>query len=354
MEISLFDYNLPEDLIAQEPSKKRKDSRLLVYHYQKDLIEDRFFYEIIDYFKKGDILVLNNTKVYPARLLGKINGKDAEIVVLKIIDSHHFEIMGKPTKKMKIGEKFILETGEEIIFKNIIKDSPIGATRLCYSEFDIRELLYSKGHVPLPPYIKRKDKDEDKILYQTVFAQKEGSVAAPTAGLHFTEDLLHRLREKGVDILYITLHVGVGTFRPVKTSDVTKHRMHYEEYFVSKDVAKKLTKAKMENRRIIATGTTVVRTLETIYDKENKTFSYGHGHTNLYIYPPYKIESIDALITNFHLPKSTLLMLIAAFLDDSIDIPKEKTHWYKIYSHAIEKKYRFYSYGDATFLIKRE
>lgn len=347
MDIEEFSYLLPENLIASFPSEKRDNSRLLVF--DKEKISDKIFSSIVDYFEKGDVLVLNNTKVIPARLLGTIKGKEAELLFVKYSQGQRdcFEAIGQPARIMKAGTVFVTENGEEITILEVIKDSKFGSIRLCKFDGDVDNLFETSGHIPLPPYIERKDEEEDKKRYQTVYAKEKGSVAAPTAGLHFTEELIDKLKKKGVEIVFVTLHANIGTFRPVKGKNIEEHKMHYEEIDVSQETVAVLNNAKRENKRVIACGTTVVRTLESVYN--NNTFSAFRGETNLYIYPPKKIESVDALITNFHLPGSTLLMMIASFLGD---IKKENSNWYKIYSHAVNEKYRFFSYGDAMFLIR--
>ncbi len=347
MNIEEFKYELPEELIAQFPASNRGESKLLIYNNTQKTIEDSVFYNIDNSFNEGDLLVFNNTKVIPARLHGKIDNKNGELLVLKIIDNHIFETMGKPTKKMNIGERFILESGEEIEFTDVINDSQIGATRRCYYSGNIYDLLDNVGHMPLPPYITREDEGADKLRYQPVFANIEGAVAAPTASLHFTDEILEKLKAKKVDFAFVTLHVGVGTFRPVQVENLEEHKMHLEEFIVEEETAKKLNNAKQNNQRIIACGTTVLRTLETIYN--NGKYESGKGGTDIFIYPPRKVNSVDGLITNFHLPASTLLMMIASLLGDET---RENSNWYKVYSHAIKNRYRFFSYGDAMLLLK--
>jgi len=347
MNIEEFRYELPEELIAQYPSKERGESKLLVYKNNDNSIEDSVFNKIENYLHKGDLLVFNNTKVIPARLHGSINGKTGELLILKINDDNTLEIMGKPTKKMKVGEKFILENGEEIEFIDTIESSQIGATRICKYNGNIYDLIEQVGHMPLPPYIERDDENADKLRYQPIFADVKGAVAAPTASLHFTPEILKNLQNLGIETVFVTLHVGVGTFRPVKVKNLKEHRMHLEEYEVSAKTAEKLNIAKKENRRIIACGTTVLRTLETVYHKDG--YHEGKGATDIFIYPPHNVESVDGLITNFHLPASTLLMMIASLLNDKF---RDNASWYKVYQHAIKEKYHFFSYGDAMLLLK--
>lgn len=347
MNISLFDYQLDETLIAKYPYQKREESRLLVYNKQERKIEDKFFKDIISYFRSDDILVLNNTKVLKCRLKGEIRNKEGEILITKIYDEHTIGFIGKPAKKMKKGEKFFIDSTNDVYVEILeyIHETD-GSIRKGRTSIDVNTLMQKYGHIPLPPYIDREDQEFDENYYQTVYAQKEGSVAAPTAGLHFSEELLSELRKKGVNVVYVTLHVGIGTFRPVSEEDITKHQMHYEEYEVSKDVAELLTQAKRNNKRIIACGTTVVRTLESVYNVEEKFYKAERGLTNIFIYPPYRINSIDGLITNFHLPKSTLLMLVASFLEDL-----QGDVWRRIYNHAIKERYKFFSYGDAMLIL---
>ncbi len=347
MNIEEFKYELPEELIAQYPAEERGMSKLLVYDNSDDSIKDRSFNNIKEYLREGDLLVFNNTKVIPARLHGTVNGKNGELLVLKIEDDETFQIMGKPTKKMKVGEKFILEDGSEIEFIDTVTDSQIGATRVCKFDGDIYDLLDRVGHMPLPPYIDRDDENADKLRYQPVFADVEGAVAAPTASLHFTDEILEGLKEMGVETAFVTLHVGVGTFRPVKVENLEEHKMHLEEYHVPEETAIKLNEIKKSGKRVIACGTTVLRTLETVF--ENGGYVAGRGATDIFIYPPKVVNSVDGLITNFHLPASTLLMMIASLLGDD---KRADASWYKVYQHAIKEKYKFFSYGDAMLLLK--
>ncbi len=347
MNIEEFKYELPEELIAQFPAEERGKSKLLVYSNTNNSIEDAVFNDIENYVKEGDLFVFNNTKVIPARLHGTINGKNGELLVLKINDNGTFEIMGKPTKKMKVGEKFILDDGSEIEFLATIGSSQIGATRLCSYSDDIYDLLDRVGHMPLPPYIDRDDDGADKLRYQPVFAKNKGAVAAPTASLHFTDEILEQLKAKGVEFAFVTLHVGVGTFRPVKVENLEEHKMHLEEYEVPSETAELLNNAKSEGRRVIACGTTVLRTLETVFNDD--AYHSGRSATDIFIYPPHEVHSVDGLITNFHLPASTLLMMIASLLNDEF---RDSASWYKVYQHAIKEKYKFFSYGDAMLLLK--
>ena len=335
-----FDFELPEELIAQRPILKREESKMMVLGRDDGSIEHKNFYDIVDYLEEGDTLVLNDTKVLPARLFGSKEDTNAhiELLLLKREENDTWECLVKPAKRVKIGT--IISFGD-----GLLKAKCIGLGEEGIREFTFiydglfYELLDKLGTMPLPPYIREKLEDKDR--YQTVYAKNIGSAAAPTAGLHFTKEILEKLKAKGVDICYITLHVGLGTFRPVSVEDVTKHTMHSEFYTMNEEVALKLNKAKKEKRRIIAVGTTTTRTLETIIKKYG-TFKECSGWTNIFIYPGIKLEAIDGLITNFHLPKSTLIMLVSAFSS------KEKVlNAYKI---AVNNKYRFFSFGDCMFI----
>ena len=335
-----FDYYLPEELIAQTPLKDRSSSRLLVLDKKTGEIEHKHFYDIIDYLDKGDTLVLNNTKVIPARLIGeKIDTKAViEILLLKNIDGDNWECLVKPARRIKIGT--IVSFGDGLLKAECIKelDEGIRHFKLIY-EGILVEILDKLGTMPLPPYIHEKLVDQSR--YQTVYAKEVGSAAAPTAGLHFTKELLEKIKEKGINICYVTLHVGLGTFRPVTVDDVTKHKMHSEYYEMSSETANMLNKAKKEGRRIISVGTTSTRTLETIISKYNE-FKECSGFTDIFIYPGYEFKAIDALITNFHLPKSTLIMLVSALASKEIIL--------NAYKEAVNEKYRFFSFGDAMFI----
>lgn len=333
-----FTYNLPEELIAQEPLSDRSSSRLLTLNRQTGAIEDKNFSQIIDFFKPNDILIFNNTKVINARLFGKKEtGGKIEVLVERVIDSKAVYAHVKSSKSPKAGAKLILE--DEVIATVLGRKE-----ELFHLEFDGEmtslEILEEYGHVPLPPYIERGDRESDKNRYQTVFAKTPGAVAAPTAGLHFDEDIIESISELGVEIGYVTLHVGAGTFQPVRVDNVQKHKMHSEVVEVTNDVCRKIAKAKEAGGRVIAVGTTVVRSLETAA-KSGVLTPYS-DETDIFIYPGYKFNVIDALLTNFHLPASTLLMLVSAFAT------KEKVM--QAYEHAVEEKYRFFSYGDAMFI----
>ena len=335
-----FDFYLPEELIAQHPIEKRDYSRMMVVDRKTGEIEHKHFFDIIDYLNEGDVLVLNDTKVMPARLFGeKINTKaHIEVLLLKKLDDDNWECLVKPAKRVKIGT--VVSFGGSLLKAECTKigEEGIREFRFIY-EGIFYEILDKLGTMPLPPYIKEKLEDKDR--YQTVYAKKIGSAAAPTAGLHFTKELLEKISAKKINICYITLHVGLGTFRPVSVTDVTKHKMHSEFYSMSSSVASILNEAKKDKRRIIAVGTTTTRTLETIMTKYNK-FTECSGWTDIFIYPSYEFKTIDALITNFHLPKSTLLMLVSAFSSRDIML--------SAYKEAVLEKYRFFSFGDAMFI----
>ena len=335
-----FYYDLPEELIAQTPLKIRDSSRLLVMDRKTGEVEHRVFTDIIDYLNAGDTLVLNDTKVLPARLIGVKEDTKAviEILLLKNIESDIWECLVKPARRVKVGTIVSFGNGELKARCIEVKDEGIRHFELIY-EGILLEILEKLGTMPLPPYIHEKLKDQSR--YQTVYAKEVGSAAAPTAGLHFTEELLERIEKKGVNICKITLHVGLGTFRPVTVSNIEDHVMHSEFYTIKREVADLLNETKRKGKRIIAVGTTTTRTLETII-RDHEKFIETCGWTDIFIYPGFKFKAIDALITNFHLPKSTLVMLVSAFSS------KEKVlNAYKI---AVEEKYRFFSFGDAMFL----
>ncbi len=339
MKTSDFDYELPENLIAQTPLKDRSSSRLMVLDKNTGDVCHKHFYDIVNMLDNNDVLVLNDTKVLPARLYGTKEDTNAliEVLLLKEMDNNTWECLTKPAKRIKIGT--IVNFGDKLKAECIeIKDEGIRVFKLIY-EGILYEILDELGEMPLPPYIHEKLKDKDR--YQTVYAKNVGSAAAPTAGLHFTEELLSELKNKGVEILYVTLHVGLGTFRPVNVDDINEHKMHSEFYMMSKDVADKLNKAKSSGKRIISVGTTSTRTLETIMNKYGK-FKETSGWTDIFIYPGYEFKAISAQITNFHLPKSTLIMLVSAFATKEIIL--------NAYKEAVKEKYRFFSFGDAMFI----
>lgn len=340
MKISEFDYHLPEELIAQTPLQKRDTSRLMILDRKKQTIEDKHFYDILDYLHEGDILVRNNTKVIPARLYGikeETNGH-VEVLLLKDQGDDIWECLVGNAKIVKIDTVITFGDGSLKAKCIEIRDEGIRIFKMIYDGI-FYEILDQLGTMPLPPYIKEKLNDPDR--YQTVYAKVEGSAAAPTAGLHFTDEIIEKVKAKGVEILDVTLHVGLGTFRPVKVDDVNDHHMHSEFYMIDEDVANKLNIAKANGQRIISVGTTSTRTLESNYKKYGQ-FKATQESTNIFIYPGYQFEAIDALITNFHLPKSTLVMLVSAFAS--------KEYIMKAYNHAVEEKYRFFSFGDCMFI----
>ena len=334
-----FDYYLPKELIAQTPLKERDHSRLLIMDRKTGELTHERFDNIINYLNKGDVLVVNNTKVLPARLIGNKVDTDAviEVLMLKDLGNDTWECLSKPAKRVKVGT--VIKFSDELSCEcTSIGEDGIRHFKFIYNGIFL-EILDRLGEMPLPPYIHEKLKEKDR--YNTVYAKELGSAAAPTAGLHFTNELLDKIKEKGIKIEYITLHVGLGTFRPVEVEDVTKHKMHSEFYEMSKETADVLNKAKKENRRIIAVGTTTTRTLETIMNLYNE-FKECSGWTDIFIYPGYEFKAIDSLITNFHLPKSTLVMLVSAF--------SSKENILNAYEEAVKEKYRFFSFGDAMFI----
>ncbi len=344
MNISEFDYDLPPELIAQHPADKRDESRLLVVHRDTDTVEHRHFYDILDYLEPGDCLVMNNSKVIPARLFGvkEQTGAKVEFLLIKRREGDVWESMVKPGKKLHPGD--VVSFDEAGRLRAEITGYGEDGTRMVrfLYEGDFSQLLSEIGKIPLPPYIDRESDQEDRERYQTVYCRDEGSVAAPTAGLHFTEELLQKVREKGVRTAFVTLHVGIGTFRPVKCETVEEHRMHFEEYYIDEENAGIINETKAAGGRIISVGTTSTRTLESAADEEGWVRA-GSGSTGIFIYPGYRFKVVDALITNFHLPKSTLLMLISALYD------REKI--LKIYGEAVSMRYRFFSYGDGMLIL---
>ena len=333
-----FDYALPPDRIAQHPVEPRDHAGLMVLHRDSGKLEHRRFYEVVDYLRRGDVLVINETRVFPARLVGKRpSGGKVELLLVRPLGRDTWEALAKPGRKVRPGERLLF--GEGKLTGEVVERTEDGKRVVRFSG-DI-ETLRNLGQVPLPPYIRRSPIPEDRERYQTVYARVEGSVAAPTAGLHFTEELLERLREKGVEVVPIVLHVGPGTFRPVR-GEVSEHRMEAEYYEVSPRAAEVVNLARGKGGRVVAVGTTSVRTLETVADEEGRVRP-GSGWTELFIYPPYRFRVVDALITNFHLPRSTLLMLVAAFAG------RERV--LEAYREAVRLGYRFYSYGDAMLII---
>lgn len=336
MKTSLFNYNLPKELIAQHPIKNRDHSRLLIMDKVTGEINHKLFYEIIDELSSNDVLVINNTKVIPARLIGKKDtGGVIEVLLLHENNDNTWECLVKPAKRLKEGQTVYFSYNlKAILIKHL--DEGRAVFRMEYEGIFL-EILENLGEMPLPPYIHEKLKD--KSSYQTIYAKEDGSAAAPTAGLHFTNELLDKIKAKGVEIIEVTLHVGLGTFRPVKEADLTKHKMHQESYYISKTATNKLNEAVNNNKRIIAVGTTSLRTLEANYING---FHSGYFDTNIFIYPGYQFKVVNSLITNFHLPESSLIMLVSALSDKELIM--------MAYNEAIEKKYRFFSFGDAMFI----
>ena len=335
-----FDYDLPEELIAQVPIKKRDESRLMVLNRKEKNVEHKVFKNIIDYLKPGDCLVRNNTKVIPARLYGKKDtGANVEFVLLKQIEGDIWESIVRPGNKLKPGTK--VEFGEGILNATVLEVLE-GGTRKVEFTYDgiFNEILDKIGLMPLPPYIHESLKEKGR--YQTVYAKYDGSAAAPTAGLHFTPELLKQIEEKGVKIANVTLHVGIGTFRPVKEENIEEHKMHTEHFYIKQEDVDKINETKKAGGRVIAVGTTSCRVLETIADSKTGQVVATEGDTGIYIYPGYKFKCIDGLITNFHLPKSTLLILVSAFAGREFVL--------KCYNEAVKEKYRFFSFGDAMFI----
>lgn len=341
MKVSDFNYDLPKELIAQHPMEKRDESRLMVLHRDTKQIEDKTFKDVIDYLEPGDCLVRNNTKVIPARLYGikEETGINVEFLLLNRIEGDYWEVMVRPGRRLKEGTKVIFGNG--ILQAEILEIMNGGNRKVKFTyEGIFNEILDKIGLMPLPPYIHEKLKEKDR--YQTVYAKYEGSAAAPTAGLHFTNELLEEIRQKGIDIANVTLHVGIGTFRPVKEENVEEHAMHTEHFYIKQEDVEKINKAKKEGHRIIAVGTTSCRVLESIAD-ENGYVKPIEADTGIFIYPGYKFKCIDGLITNFHLPESTLIMLVSALAG--------KDYIMHAYEEAVKEKYRFFSFGDAMAIL---
>lgn len=340
MDINLFDFYLPEELIAQKPSDKRDHSRLLAINKDTKTYEDRHFYDILEYLRPGDVLVRNNTKVIPARLIGikEITGAHCELLLLKQVEDDIWECLTKPAKSLKVGAK--INFGEGKLIGEVVKEKEEGLRLVKFHYKGIfLEVLDSLGKMPLPPYIKEQLCTNDR--YQTVYAKYEGSAAAPTAGFHFTKELFDKIKAKGITVVDITLHIGLGTFRPVKVEDTDNHVMHSELYEITSEACEILNKAKEENRRIIAIGTTSVRTLEANMQEFGK-FTPIKKETNIFIKPGYEFKAVDCIITNFHLPKSTLIMLVSAFLGREFTL--------EVYKHAVDERYRFFSFGDSMII----
>ena len=340
MNVADFKYDLPEELIAQTPIEKRDESRLMILNRADQTIEHKTFKDIIDYLKPGDVLVRNNTKVIPARLYGKKEtGANVEFLLLNNIEGDIWESIVRPGNKLHIGTKVIFGDG---LLEAEVLDVMEGGTRKVIFHYNgiFNEILDQIGLMPLPPYIHEELKQKDR--YQTVYAKYDGSAAAPTAGLHFTPELFEKLKQKGIEVANVTLHVGIGTFRPVKVEKVEEHHMHSEHFYIKEEDAKIINKAKQEGRRVIAVGTTSCRVLESIADEKTGEVKPQESDTQIFIYPGYKFKCIDGLITNFHLPESTLLMLVSAFSNRDFIM--------KAYNEAVKEKYRFFSFGDAMFI----
>ena len=350
MHINDFDYKLPEELIAQKPQKDRDKCRLMVLRRSDNSIEHRHFFDILEYLKEGDCLLLNDSKVIPARLYGIKEGTGArvEFLLIKRIEGDTWETMVRPGKRLKPGDSVVFSDEDGKKLRAEILDYGEDGTRIVKMEYDgiLMERLEEIGSMPLPPYISRPSNDEDKDDYQTVYCHEEGSVAAPTAGLHFTTELLEKAREKGIKIAFVTLHVGIGTFRPVKCETIEEHHMHFEEYSVSEETAEIVNETVLSGGRVISVGTTSTRTAESAACFDEKSGKYllkaGSGSTDIFIYPGYEFKIIESLITNFHLPRSTLMMLVSALYD--------REHILKAYDEAVREEYRFFSYGDAMFI----
>lgn len=340
MNTSDFYYDLPEELIAQTPAEPRDSSRLLVYHRRDGAVEHKIFRDVIDFLNPGDALVVNDTRVIPARLYGKkqSTGREVEFLLLNQLSKDTWEVIMRPGKKLRIGDRveFAEDLQAEILEK---KEDGVTSVKF-YFEGLFEPLLERYGNMPLPPYITQRL--EDRQRYQTVYAKENGSAAAPTAGLHFTPELMEKIRQKGVDIIPVLLHVGLGTFRPVKVDNVENHKMHSEYYSISADSARRINETRRRGGRIIAVGTTSVRTLESVAD-EDGSIKEQSGNTEIFIYPGYRFKCVDALITNFHLPESTLLMLISAFMG--------KEQALDLYRLAVQERYRFFSFGDAMLIL---
>ena len=336
-----FDYNLPEELIAQTPIKNRDQSRLLVLDHETGQYQDKHFYDILDYLNPGDALVMNNSRVLPARLYGTKEDTDGheEVLLLNNIEGDKWEVLMKPARRAKVGTK--VKFGDGQLEAEVLEDLEHGGKIIEFHYQGIfMEILEQLGEMPLHTYIKEKLDDHNR--YQTVYAKENGSAAAPTAGLHWTKDLLKKVEDKGVKLVYLTLHVGLGTFRPVTESDISKHVMHSEFYRLDEESAKTLNEVRQNGGKIVATGTTSIRTLETIGTKFNGEIKADSGWTDIFIKPGYEWKVVNAFITNFHLPKSTLVMLVAAFTG--------RENILNAYQHAVEEKYRFFSFGDAMFI----
>ncbi len=349
MKLSNFNFELPKELLAEYPSENRDEARLMVLNRKEQTIEHKKFKDLIDYFEPEDVMVLNNTKVFPARLYGnkEKTGARIEVFLLRELnpETKLWDVLVDPARKIRIGNKLYFGEDESLVAEVIDNTTSRGRTlRFLYdgSYTDFRKKLKELGQTPLPKYIKREVEPEDEERYQTIYAKNEGAVAAPTAGLHFSKHLLKRLEIKGVDFAEVTLHVGLGTFSPVEVEDLSKHKMDSEEAFITKDATEVINKAKLERRRVCAVGTTVMRVLESAVSSDQTLNEFG-GWTNKFIFPPYDFNIANCMITNFHTPKSTLLMMVSAFAGH--DFMK------KAYEEAVKEKYRFYTYGDAMLIL---
>ena len=341
MNIDDFNYNLPENLIAQSPLKERRDSRLLIINPTKQTLQDSFFKQFTSHLSSNDLVIFNDTKVIKARLFGKkLTGGKVELLIERIFDNTNATALIKTSKTIKSGIEIMIDKG--VYLKIISRKNNLFHVRLNKGSFE--KLLKSYGHIPLPPYIQREDEEQDMIRYQTIYAKNEGAVAAPTAGLHFSQSDFKELNKKNITTAFLTLHVGSGTFQPVKVSDINDHIMHEEVYYLDANIIDAIAKTKAKGGRIIAIGTTVLRALESAFAEE--VIKKDYNVTKIFIKPGFKFKVVDALFTNFHLPKSTLLMLISAFAGSKFTK--------KAYNHAIEKKYRFFSYGDAMFIEQKD
>ena len=341
--LSEFELEVPEELIADHPTKKRDECNLMVLDRKKETIEHKKFTDIIDYLNKGDVLVMNNTRVYPARLYAFKDKSEAkvEVFLLRELSGDLWEAMVKPARKVRIGNKLIFGDGVECdVIDNTVSGGRV--LRFEYNVPDLHEFIEQVGHSPLPPYIEREPIPEDKDNYQTVYATERGSVAAPTAGTHFSKELLKKIEKKGIKLAYITLHIGLGTFRPIMVEDLTRHQMDSEYFNIPIETADIINNAKKKKRRVICVGTSTIRTLETVVTSGFKV-TPRKGWTDKFVYPPYNFKMCDSMITNFHQPQSTLMMLVAAFATKDFVLDA--------YKEAIEKKYRFYSYGDSMIII---
>ena len=336
MDTSIFDFHIPEELIAQYPLEKREEARLMVVDRKRKSLEHRFFKDIVEYLKEGDLIVFNNTRVIPARLrLEKITGGKVEILLTEKMENGRWKAIGTRLKRIREGMS-LYYMGEEVL--KVEKKMDNGELVVSIDDEKVKKI----GEIPLPPYIKRAPEKIDEAFYQTVYAKINGSSAAPTAGLHFTKELINSLKKKGVNIAFITLHIGLGTFRPIKVDRIEDHKMHREYFSVSEEAADMINATKKKGGRVVAVGTTVVRALESVAGDSGDVKPYS-GYTELYIYPPYRFKVVDSLITNFHFPRSTLIVLVSAFA--GLELIK------KAYEEAVRKKYRFYSYGDAMLII---